>query len=162
MAVSERRRHALHEAFVETFGADVAETAMDLLPPVGWTDVATRQDLDHLAVRTDLRFDAVDTRLDGLDHRLDGLDRRFDRMDARLEERFEQVDARFEQVDARFERLETQLDRMDGRFDRMDARFDEFGARFDELGGDLRRFVFQVVGLVTGAMATTAVVLRLL
>lgn len=32
---------------------------MALLPPVGWADVATKQDLAHLAERPTTRFDAV-------------------------------------------------------------------------------------------------------
>ncbi len=34
---------------------EVAETLMDLHPPVGWADVATKRDLDHL--RRDLDRD---------------------------------------------------------------------------------------------------------
>lgn len=33
---------------------------MDLLPAVGWADVATKHDLDALEARMDLRFDAME------------------------------------------------------------------------------------------------------
>jgi hypothetical protein len=35
----------------ETMGSDRAETMTSLLPPVGWADVATKQDLAHLEIR---------------------------------------------------------------------------------------------------------------
>lgn len=37
---------------------------MELLPPVGWADVATKRDLDQLEERMDLRFDKVDMRIE--------------------------------------------------------------------------------------------------
>jgi len=44
MTIDERHRIALHEAAKRTFGDDAAVTLMELLPPVGWADVATRRD----------------------------------------------------------------------------------------------------------------------
>ncbi len=32
---------------------------MELLPPVGWADVATKRDLDQLEERVDQRFDSL-------------------------------------------------------------------------------------------------------
>lgn len=48
MTVTERQRHALHEWAKQAGNEEVAETLMELLPPVGWADVATKRDLDHL------------------------------------------------------------------------------------------------------------------
>ena len=81
MAITEHDRHALHSTLIETLGSERADTLMDHLPPVGWADVATKNDLRHLEERIDARLD---------------------RMQVRTDARFEQVDARFEQVDARF------------------------------------------------------------
>ena len=47
MAVTEDRRHKLHTKFEELIGPDNALTIMELLPPVGWADVATKRDLDQ-------------------------------------------------------------------------------------------------------------------
>ena len=52
MSVDERRRLELAEAARRTFGEDAGITLMELLPPVGWADVATKQDL--LVLRGDL------------------------------------------------------------------------------------------------------------
>ena len=54
MAVSESDRHELHDKLIETIGERAAESLMAYLPPVGWGDVATKQDLAGLATRVDL------------------------------------------------------------------------------------------------------------
>ena len=48
MAVDERSRLQLADAAKRAFGDDAGITLMELLPPVGWADVATKQDLGHL------------------------------------------------------------------------------------------------------------------
>lgn len=49
MTISDQRRYDLHQRLAEVLGADEAATLMEHLPPVGWSDVATKRDLDHLA-----------------------------------------------------------------------------------------------------------------
>lgn len=48
MSVSEDRRIAVLEAATHHWGRDVAVTLMEMLPPSGWGDVATRQQVDAL------------------------------------------------------------------------------------------------------------------
>ena len=48
MAISEETRHQLYVRLEEVLGPDQAATLMEHLPPVGWADVATKRDLDHL------------------------------------------------------------------------------------------------------------------
>lgn len=48
MTVDERSRHQLYRKLDELMGAEEATTLMALLPPVGWADVATKQDLTVL------------------------------------------------------------------------------------------------------------------
>ena len=48
MAVDEAARHQLYNSLESRLGLDPARTLMSLLPPVGWADVATRQDLHAL------------------------------------------------------------------------------------------------------------------
>ena len=83
MATDERARVALYERLDETMGRGAADTLMGYLPPVGWADVATKQDLAILEER---------------------LGRRIDGLESRLDTRFAQVDARFFELEARFER----------------------------------------------------------
>jgi hypothetical protein len=68
MAPDERSRLQLAEAAKAAFGDDAGITLMELLPPVGWADVATRHDFDA-------RFDVVEQRLGRLEQRMDALER---------------------------------------------------------------------------------------
>lgn len=51
MTISDQTRHRLHQRLDEVLGPDDAATLMEHLPPVGWADVATKRDLDHLATQ---------------------------------------------------------------------------------------------------------------
>jgi hypothetical protein len=87
VSVDERSRLQLAEAAKRLLGDDEGITLMELLPPVGWADVATKHDLLALETRFDGRFEQID--------------RRFDEFEARLDLRFENFEHR---LDARFER----------------------------------------------------------
>lgn len=54
MTVSEQQRLHLFKTLEQRLGDDDAATMMELLPPVGWADVATKRDLDRFATREDL------------------------------------------------------------------------------------------------------------
>ena len=139
--IDERARHELYRAVEELLGTSTADTLMTLLPPVGWADVATKDDLRQLEARLttrwDSRFDGLttrwDSRFDGLETRWDarfdelagrfsrleaGLDARFVHAEARTDAKFAIVDARFENVDGRFARLDTRFAQLEGQLDR--------------------------------------------
>ena len=63
MAIDERARHQLYLRLEEQLGAEAAETLMEHLPPTGWGEVATKRDLDHLAVATKRDIDQMGDRL---------------------------------------------------------------------------------------------------
>lgn len=84
MTITKDDRYHLHQQLEGALDERGATTMMELLPPVGWADVATKRDLDQLEERTELRFDKVDMRLQGVDQRFDQLDQRFDQLDQRL------------------------------------------------------------------------------
>jgi hypothetical protein len=48
MAIDERSRKELYDTLEAKLGRKPADTAMALLPPVGWADVATKQDVELL------------------------------------------------------------------------------------------------------------------
>ena len=81
MPVDERRRLQLADAAKRAFGDDEGITLMELLPPVGWADVATKYDLALIGAR----FDDLRRDLDELQTHLD------DHFDARFERGFRNV-----------------------------------------------------------------------
>jgi hypothetical protein len=99
--IDERARHELYRAVEELLGTKTADTLMSLLPPVGWADVATKDDLHQLEARLVTRLDA-----------------RFVHAEARSDAKFSIVDARFENIDARFARVDTRFSQLEGQIDR--------------------------------------------
>jgi hypothetical protein len=63
MAITEKSRHELYRRLEEILGPDEANTLMEHLPPVGWADVATKEDLHQLETRLDARFEVFEFKL---------------------------------------------------------------------------------------------------
>ena len=59
MSLTEEGRHQLHSSLIRAIGADAANTLMEMLPPVGWADVATKYDLDQLRAATKQDLDQL-------------------------------------------------------------------------------------------------------
>jgi len=85
VAITEKSRHELRKYLEESMGEERAMTLMDHLPPVGWADVATRQDLAHLREIMDLRFEAIEARFVAIEARFVAIDGRFGLMVTRGE-----------------------------------------------------------------------------
>ena len=85
MALDERARHELFLRLEQALGPESAETLMEMMPPDGWADVATKRDLDALEERMNLRFELVDQRFVSLDQRFGMMDQRFEMLDQRFE-----------------------------------------------------------------------------
>jgi hypothetical protein len=62
MAIDERTRRLVHSRLEDVLGAEVADAVMELLPPVGWGDIATRADLERFA--TELRAEMAELKSD--------------------------------------------------------------------------------------------------
>ena len=60
MAVGDAARNRLYNTIRENFGPEDADTMMELLPPVGWSDVARQRDIDRLEARLDRLESKVD------------------------------------------------------------------------------------------------------
>jgi hypothetical protein len=103
MSTTDADRHRLHTTLGRVLGDDAAGTLMSHLPPVGWADVATKQDLEHLREHMDARFATVDVR--------------FEAMHTTFDARFEAIDVRFEAIDTRFGATDTRFEALEAKFD---------------------------------------------
>ncbi len=61
MSITEASRFQLRTAMGLILSEEAADTLMELLPPVGWADVATKTDLQHL--RDELKGDIQNLRV---------------------------------------------------------------------------------------------------
>lgn len=59
VAITEESRYQLFQRAGQVLGEDEAATLMELLPTVGWADVATKRDLDHQRVALSADIDAM-------------------------------------------------------------------------------------------------------
>ncbi|MBW3668032.1 MAG: hypothetical protein KY443_02350 [Actinobacteria bacterium] len=64
MAITEDTRNDLYQGLAEALGKQRATTLMEHLPPGGWGDVATKQDLHLLRTEMDMRFIEVRSDMD--------------------------------------------------------------------------------------------------
>ena len=102
MSITNEDRYDLQAKANHVVGRKEGTTLMELLPPVGWADVATKRDLDQLEARLIAQFER---RFVGIDHRFVGIDQRC----VGIDQRFERVDQQFERVDDRFDRVDPTL-----------------------------------------------------
>ncbi|CAN5619585.1 hypothetical protein BH20ACT2_BH20ACT2_08710 [soil metagenome] len=66
---TEQQRHDLYVWLEQAMGDERAATLMGNLPPVGWADVATKGDLDHLETVFRLELQGLDDRFEARLHR---------------------------------------------------------------------------------------------
>ncbi len=138
MALDERHRLALHEAARRAFGPEPAITLMELLPPVGWADVATRADIDGL-------------RID-----LDGLHRQITEVDRRLSMRIDSVDERISmRFDSLDERVSTRIDSLEERMTGLAAEI-RSDLRADMAAWGQRMTMWLVTVIIAGFAAAVA------
>ncbi len=63
MSVDEARRLLLHDAARDAWGPEAALVLMEMLPPTGWADVATKRDLEHLELKLDAKMARLERRI---------------------------------------------------------------------------------------------------
>ena len=88
MTIDERKRHDLYQRFEDVLGHEHADTLMELLPPVGWADVATKADLTALEAGVDARFGSLESRVYA----------RFEILEAHMDKGFADVRAELHQA----------------------------------------------------------------
>ncbi|HVF74132.1 MAG TPA: hypothetical protein VM938_03720 [Acidimicrobiales bacterium] len=103
MAITEQSRKQLYDGLEQVLDKEQATTLMEHLPPVGWADVATKQDLTGAIQGVRVEIEHVRSSLSAeIGHLREVMELRF----ARVEERFARVDDRFDRIDERFAGLD--------------------------------------------------------
>jgi len=136
MSVTERQRHELHEWAKRVGDQEVAATLMELLPPVGWADVATKRDLGHLEAQ-------LRSEMSVLRHELSGV-----RSDLQVEIAGLRAELRTGMAEVRSEMAELRSD--------VQISMSSVEAR---LHRDLRVQLFGVVGSIWAALGVALTVL---
>lgn len=69
MSITNEDRYHLQQRATKVLGKKEGATLMEMLPPVGWAEVATKRDLDQLTTHMNLKFaqanERFELRLDG-------------------------------------------------------------------------------------------------
>ena len=141
MSSHEADRLNLHQTLRGLMPENVADILMAHLPPVGWSNVATKDDINLLRAEMNQRFGFVDEK--------------FKQIDAR----FAHVDSRLDQMDARFDQIDSRLDQVDSRLDRVDTRFDRLETKIDQLASMKRYVVTTGISLAALILGTGVSVL---
>ncbi|MCP3934825.1 MAG: hypothetical protein GY708_05565 [Actinomycetia bacterium] len=161
MPADEKTRLRIRQYLTELIDEEAADAMMESMPPIAWTELATKADVGRLDGRLDTLTLSVGQNSSDIQEltrtvseqgvslgaRIDGLG---DRLDQRIDDLGDRLDRR---IDGVSERLDSVCERMDGVSERMDS----IGARMDDLGvqmGQLGRAV--TIGAAT--MALTIVV----
>ena len=103
MPTDENTRLRIRQYLIELMDEEAADAILESMPPIPWTELATKDDLARLESKIDLRFNAIDNQFVGIApvhrhrHRFAGIDDRLDRFDRR----FDHMDLRFDQIDLR-------------------------------------------------------------
>ena len=108
MTSPEAERFTLHQTLRGLMPEAVADTLMAHLPPIGWSNIATKDDIDILRSEMNHGFGLINARFERVDETFTHIDARFTQMD----ERFKQIDARPAHIETRFDRLETKIDQL--------------------------------------------------
>ena len=85
MAPDARSRVEASQALTQQLGPAAAAALMECIPPFGWHEIATKNDL----VALERRFDGLERSFDGLERSFDGLERSFDGLEEHLGFRFD-------------------------------------------------------------------------
>src|SRR5690348_6641445 len=127
MSVDERRRLELADAAKRALGDDPGVTLMELLPPVGWADVATKQDV--FVVRGDL--DLLRDDFGRLRDEFNGLRGEFNGKIDGLRDEFNG------KIDGLRDEFNGKIDGLRGEFAGLRGEFDELRNDFKDLRRDV-------------------------
>ena len=94
MPVDENTRLRIRQYLIELMDEGAADAMMESMPPIPWTELATKDDI----ARLDDRLVGIDGRIDSLTERVDGTNTRIDTIADRLDGTNERLDTTNERM----------------------------------------------------------------
>ena len=125
MAMTETQRTTLYNHLTDAIGQDAARTLMEQLPPSGWDQVATKDDLKASEERLLRDLDARGTQLKG--ELLLAITASESRQSARIDE----TNTRIDGTNTRIDETNTRIDGTNTRIDGTNTRIDGTNTRID-------------------------------
>ena len=117
MPVDENTRLRIRQYLIELMDEGAADAMMESMPPIPWTELATKDDI----ARLDDRLVGIDGRIDSLTERVDGTNTRIDSVADRLDGTNTRIDTIADRLDGTNTRIDTIADRLDGTNERLDT-----------------------------------------
>ena len=108
MPVDENTRLRIRQYLIELMDEGAADAMMESMPPIPWTELATKDDI----ARLDDRLVGIDGRIDSLTERVDGTNTRIDSVADRLDGTNTRIYTIADRLDGTNERLDTTNERM--------------------------------------------------
>ena len=129
MSVSDTRRMEMYETLIDRLGGEPAATLMEFLPPGGWENVATKDDLRLLKEDSRLVDERLTSKIDGLDSKIDtGLTAVHSKIDTGLTAVHNKIDGLDNKIDtgltAVHSKIDTGLTAVHSRIDGLDSKID--------------------------------------
>ncbi len=154
MPADEKTRLRIRQYLTELIDEEAADAIMESMPPIAWTELATKAGVGRL----DGRLDTLTLRVGQNSSDIQELTRTVSEQGVSLGARIDGLGDRLDQrIDDLGDRLDRRIDGVSERMDGVSERMDSIGARMDDLGvqmGQLGRAV--TIGAAT--MALTIVV----
>lgn len=162
MAFTEESRRRLHRELTGVMGEEGATLVVEHLPPMDWTDLATKRDLAD--TKAELRGEMAMLRAEMtagfalVNERFNSMEERFTSLEQRLDERVRSVDTRFTSIDERFTSIEARL----AQHEKLFATKADVLALSVQLHQELRRMtltlLFAGFGFISAAAAVVGVI----
>ena len=153
MTMTETQRTTLYHQLTGTIGQEAARTLMEQLPPSGWDQVATKDDVKASEKLLQRESRAGEQMLLGQLREAEGRimvqiadselrqAARIDQTNTRLDEtnaRLDQANTRIDQTNTRIDQTNTRLDETNTRIDQTNTRLDQTNQELSELKDEVR------------------------
>ena len=138
MVMTETQRTTLYNQLTNTIGQEAARTLMEQLPPMGWDQVATKEDVKASEKMLLREISASETRVRGELKETEGrLLVQIADSESRLGARIDETNTRFDGMNTRIDGMNTRIDEANTRIDGMNTRIDGMNTRIDETNREL-------------------------